>query len=117
MTEKELIKELKLLGSAKIVEIFTQLSKDWERDFKYDGEIYEEQKYVICSATRCKDNNEWEQWKLALLCQHDITHYETGWAITDVKDYFQFGCCCGVETASYAKNAVCPLCGGKIYGT
>ncbi len=118
MNEKELIKELKSLGSAKIVEIFAQLSKDWATEYKIDGEIYEEQKYVICSATKCKNNdNEWEEWKLILLCQHDSTHYETGWATTDVKDYFQYGCCCRLETASYAKNAICPLCEGEVYGT
>lgn len=118
MNEKELIEELKSLGSAKIVEIFAQLSKDWTREYKYEGGIYEQQKYVICSATKCKDdNNEWESWKLMLLCQHNSTYYEADWAITGIEDYFQFGCCCGLETASYAKKAICPLCGNEIYGT
>ena len=118
MNEKELIEELKSLGSAKIVEIFTQLAKDWATESKYDVEIYEQQKYVICSAVKCKiDDDEWQQWKLMLLCQHDNVHYKGAWEIKDVKDYFQFGYCCGVETASYAKDAICPLCGNKVYGT
>ncbi len=67
---------------------------------------------VLANARRDLDDDgvTWGEWELELLCPAD-----EAWA--DDAPVCQFGEHCGLGTASWAKQSVCPVCGGKVYGT
>jgi hypothetical protein len=67
---------------------------------------------ILANAQRFLDDDgsAWGGWELQLLCPVDES-----WV--DDAPVCQFGEHCGLETASWAKNSVCPICGGKVYGS
>ncbi len=67
---------------------------------------------VLANACREMDaEDQWGSWRLELLCPTP----DGDWV--DDAPVCQFGEHCGVDTASWAKNSVCPVCGGHVYGT
>ena len=66
---------------------------------------------VLAAAVRYFDNDQWDCWKIELLCP---TPNES-WV--DDAPVCQFGMHCEHETASWAKESECPVCSGKVYGT
>lgn len=67
---------------------------------------------VLANARRILDDDgvTWGQWELELLCPTDE-------AWVDDAPVCQFGGRCGLDTASWAKHSVCPICGGQVYGS
>ena len=67
---------------------------------------------VLANAMRHQeDGSEWSGWKLELLCPTP----QQSWV--DDAPICQFGQHCGVKTASWPKDAQCPICGDNVYGT
>jgi hypothetical protein len=67
---------------------------------------------VLANASRLLgDDGQWKPWELVLLCP---TSRDDGIADGSI---CQFGEHCGHPTASWAKDSVCPICGGYVYGT
>jgi hypothetical protein len=79
----------------------------------YDDETgHSDSHLVLAVATRWReDDQEWEPWELDLLCPVTNKHWKADALIC------QYGEHCGHGTASWAKNSICPVCGGEVYGT
>lgn len=71
---------------------------------------YIESHLVLASATRMQSIDEWGPWEMEMLCT-------TPDAWVDDAPVCQQGAHCGVETISWAKRSVCPMCGGEVLGT
>ena len=110
MNRDELIETVRGLTDKQLVELFYEATQD--------RHIYELEKeniqarLVLGNAVRdLDDRGRWSAWKLEILCP---TPGES-WA--DDSPICQAGEHCGHDTASWAKNATCPICGGEVYGT
>lgn len=61
---------------------------------------------------KASDNRE---FSFDLLSSFDQEWYPEGSIGYD--DICQEGWCCGFEVSSYVKHSICPICGGKVFGT
>lgn len=67
---------------------------------------------VLANATRLRaESAAPELWSLELLCPAADKDWVSDSPIC------QFGHCCDVQTSSWAKASICPVCGGQVYGT
>jgi hypothetical protein len=111
MNRKELIESIEKLTNKEFVELFYELSRD--RHIYSGEEEYIRARLVLGNATSDLDNHDrWSPWKLEILCPS-----RSGESWPDDSSICQAGEHCGHETMSWAKNAVCPICGGEVYGT
>lgn len=62
------------------------------------------------SQDRSEDESD-ADWTVALVCPVPGTRW------VDDAPVCQHGSCCGHRTVSWAKNSVCPICRGSVYGT
>ena len=69
----------------------------------------EEARFVLADAS--------DEEQIAFIGPHDKEHYPDGFA--DDSPLCQFGTCpeCESDVLSVAKNAICPICGEKVYCT
>ena len=66
---------------------------------------------VLANATRHLDEQGvWGDWNVELICS-------AGRLWADDVPICQQGRHCGLDTASWAKHSICPICGGDVYGT
>ena len=70
--------------------------------------------FVLTNATLDVDEDIWETDHVGT---HDSVHYEAGF-VNDAP-LCQFGHCggCNSSLISWAKNAICPVCGASVYCT
>ncbi|MFN3649552.1 MAG: hypothetical protein ACK47B_08200 [Armatimonadota bacterium] len=99
---------LRSLTDKGFAELFYEAVKDRKTDGGYGH-------FVLAEAAR-RDLIE-GPWDVDFIGLHDREHYGGEW--DDDAPICQSGTCreCGVDVRSWAKEAVCPVCGSKVYGT
>jgi len=113
MNKNDIIKSMKSLSDKQFIELLYEVVKG---RFIYKGEEnYTQSHLVVANACRLKNDNnkDWGEWSLELIAKHDSKIYPKGWA--DDSLICQSGECCGHEVISWAKNAICPICGKEVY--
>ncbi len=75
-------------------------------------QTYLESHLVLANARHLleDDGYTWGKWNLELVCPA-----REQWV--DDAPVCQFGEHCGLNTASWSKHSICPICGGDVYGT
>ena len=73
---------------------------------------WQQARYVLAEVIRQQDHRtgQWEPWDLKIVCPA-----AEPWV--DDAPICQQGSHCGFTTTGWAKDSVCPLCGGGVYGT
>ena len=110
MDRSSVIAYLRRLTPKQFAELFYEAGEDmhpWP-----DEEGSSEVRFVLAYAWRELDDDAPDApRRLSLMCPAR----ETNWA--DDAPLCQHGSHCGQDTISWAKHAVCPVCGGDVYGT
>ena len=107
MDEKEILTWIQQLTEKQLVEF---LYKAFENQRTRTDEFASH--WVLFEAQKDVDDPD---WTLISLCPYDKQRYPGGWV--DDAPLCQSGGCCGFETLSIAKHAICPICKGSVYGT
>lgn len=110
MNELSVAEWLNSLTDKQFVEFFYR----WlaARHIFREDELYLNSRLVLGNVSReLLDDETWGDWDFQLLCPTP----HVSWV--DDAPICQFGHHCGIETASWAKNSICPVCGGEVYGT
>ena len=115
ISRNHILQWIKGLTDKQLVEFFYESTQN--RHIYSGEENYVLSHLVLANATKTKNDNDenWGRWKLEILCSHDPKHYPDGF--DDNGALCQFSSCCEQTTVSYVKNAICPICGQKVYGT
>jgi hypothetical protein len=76
-----------------------------------------EHRFALCEFTRCADSTLADTaWECAMI---GTAPSDEDWSAFESQGYWESGTCgrCGVGVASYAKTALCPLCGKHVHLT
>jgi len=107
---KELIDSIRKLTDKQFVELFYKAGRD-RHIYSLERDCVQAHLVLGNAFREMDDQDQWSRWKLQILCP---TPGES-WA--DESPICQAGEHCGHETMSWAKNAVCPICGEVVHGT
>jgi hypothetical protein len=111
MIDEALVRNLRNLSDLDFIETFYAAAAG--RHLYPDEEAYVQSHLVLANAKcdRSDEDGPWSAWSVELLCP------APGQLWASDAPVCQFGNHCGFETASWAKEAVCPVCHGEAYGT
>lgn len=110
MKEADVAAWLNNLTDKRFVEFFYKSLAD--RFIFHGDEAHTETHLLLGHAYRqLEDDGRWGDWETQLLCPVPNERW------VDDAPICQHGSHCGHSTVSWAKNSVCPICGGPVYGT
>jgi hypothetical protein len=108
MIRAEIVDALRSLTHKQFVELFYEVVQD---RFIYNGEeMLWDAHLVLANAIRDRTESG-ASWRVELLCP------TPGQTWSDDALICQSGEHCGFDTMSWAKQSMCPVCGGSVYGT
>ncbi len=110
MNREELIGAIRKLTDKQFVELFYEATRD-RHIYSLEREYIRARLVLGNAVSQLDDYDRWSPWTLELLCPAI-----EAW-VDDDAPICQAGEHCGHETMSWAKNSVCPVCGGDVYGT
>ncbi len=116
MSRTELIDTLSGLTEKQFVELFYEIANN-----RRDQTEYDKSHWTLVEArlieTLHKVGKRSQTWYTEFLCVANPVEYPDGWA--DDVPICQNGTChnCGYDFISYAKEAICAVCGGNVGGT
>lgn len=99
---------LRSLADKELAEIFYDAVRD-----RPPEDVEAAKRHFVLADVSYEDG----RWSLDVIAREDPGVYQAGWA--PGVPVCQWGVCesCSSQVRSWAKHMVCPVCGGKVYGS
>ena len=109
MTGSDLVDALRALTDKQLVDVFYKAVQG-RHIYSAERNVFDAY-LVLANAVRDRDEGTGGRWTVELICPTS----DQDWV--DDAPICQAGEHCGMPTASWAKQSMCPVCGGEVYGT